>query len=67
MKRFLIFIFILIIGFIILFFAKGEQAKEKEMIQNAYLRATDIMKDNNFASDVDILKFARILVNLDEL
>ena len=34
MKRFLIFIFILLIGFIILFFAKGEKAKEKQMIQN---------------------------------
>lgn len=41
--------------------------EEKEKIKNAYLRATDVIKDGNFASNADLLKLSRVLANLEEL
>ena len=36
-------------------------------LDGAYLQATDIHKDNNYANDTDLLKMARVLVGLDSL
>jgi len=39
--------------------------KEKEKVVGAYLRATDIVKDNKVAEGNDLFKLARILAQLD--
>ena len=39
--------------------------RELEKVKGAYLLATDIVRNNNVAEDVDLLKLARILVELD--
>lgn len=40
--------------------------RELGIVKGAYLRATDIVKNNVFAESVDLLRLARILVELDE-
>ena len=46
---------------------KAHFQMERELINGAYLRATDIVDDNEYATDGDLLKLARILVHLDNL
>ena len=36
-------------------------------LTGAYLQASNIFKDNNYADDIDLLKMVRILVGLDSL
>ena len=36
-------------------------------LNGAYLEATNIHKDNNYADDIDLLKMVRVLVGLDRL
>ncbi len=40
--------------------------KETQMVVNEYLRAANLYKDDDFGDVLDLLKLARILVNLDE-
>ena len=54
MKKILVFIFILITGFVILFFAKGEQAKEKQMIQNT-TEVTSVKEKNETGERIMII------------
>ena len=39
--------------------------KETQMVVNEYLRASNIHKDEDFGDVLDLLKLARMLVNLD--
>ena len=39
--------------------------KETQMVVNEYLRATNVYKDEDFGDVLDLLKLARMLVNLD--
>jgi len=41
--------------------------EEKEIVEGAKLRATDIVKNNELAEDVDLLKLARVLAKLDNI
>lgn len=52
----------------LLMFARYKAGFEKELekLKGAYLLATDIVNNNNVAEDVDLLKLARILVDLDD-
>jgi len=36
-------------------------------LNGAYLQASNIHKDNNYADDIDLLKMVRILVGLDTM
>jgi len=46
---------------------KAEFEIEKEIVVGAKLRATDIVKNNQLAEDVDLLKLARVLAKLDNI
>ena len=43
------------------------KAKLYKNLKGEYLRASDIVKNADYADDMDLLKMARILVGLDEI